>query len=422
MHASDQQQSGSASRSERYAHRVATFGRYGVWAIPIFAVFTGLFPRAAGAFSADPALYARYLANDDGTVSDLARTLGTSAFGVLSIVALAALLNKARGHRIALAGMVIGLAGSVLLILEVGSVVIRNERMRDALLGGDFSRIVGNAHATSRLVPAGIGLLTLGWILFGIAVFMADGLNRSDGVLLIISAPMIYAGGLVLNMIPVLGAFLLVAAGLGIGFAAAKVQPAGTVKAGQRMLRERPHSALARFVDAPGDLETATIAATGPTETVAGGGDKPAETRPTADGDRPAATQPTADKAARRVSTSWSVTRANSDDIVAPPPSVPTSAKNLKPVATTKKNGSVLNGASVKTTGLNGTSISRGSGPGGAATEESAGTPTETADAAQRRAEDARRGKAKNRTNPPGSPGKANGKPDGSKGPATGRE
>jgi Amt family ammonium transporter len=405
MRAADQKQSRAAGKSERRAHRVATFGRYGVWAIPIFAVFTGLLPRAAGAFSTDPAVYARYLATDHGSVSDLVRTLGAGLFGVLSIVALAALLSKARGHSIAFAGMLAALAGSVLLILEVGSVVIRNERMRGALLGGDFSRIAGNAHATSRLVPAGIGLLTLGWILLGIAVFMADGLNRSDGVLLIISAPMIYAGGLVLNMIPVLGAFLLVAAGLGIGFAADKVLPAGTVKAAQRVPHERPQSALARFVDTPDDPETATIAATGPTETVAG------------DSDQPAATQ------LRGVSTSWSVTRAKSDDIVAPPPS----AKNLKPMATTRKNSSVLNGASIKTTGLNGKSISSSGGAGGAAIAESATTepanmPAETAEAAQRRAEDARRGKAKNRTKPPGGPATANGKPDGSKGPATGRE
>ncbi len=364
-------------RSIGRADRLQAFGRYAVWAIPIYAIVAVAFPRPSGAFSSDPATYARYLATEHGTISEWARIVGPGMLGVLSLVALAALLVKARGRWLALAGLIAGVGGSVLLILEVGSVVIRNERMRDAVLGGGLTRIHGNADATSRLVPLGLLLLTLGWVLLGIAVFVARGLNKTDGVLLVISAPMIYIGGLVLSMLPVLGAFLLVAAGLGIGFAAAKVQPAGVIPTPPLGIGQT-QSALARFVDAPDELEPVPV--TAPREPAAG------DTAGTA-------------KRLRGVPTSWSVTRANTDDLVAPPPTVPTSAKNLKPVATTKKNWSILNGASVKTTTLNGRSA--GDVP----------SPTDSPSAAQQRAENARRDKARNRSNP-GGPTKPGSKPD----------
>ena len=368
----------ASSRSSNRTDRLQAFGRYAVWAIPVYAIAAVAFPRPSGAFSSDRATYAHYLATAHGTISEWARIIGLGVLGVLSLVALAALLIKARGRWLALVGLIAGLGGSVLLILEAGSVVIRNERMRDAVLGGDVTRIHGNAQATSGLVPLGLLLLTLGWVLLGIAVFVARGLNRTDGVLLVISAPMIYIGGLVLSMIPVLGAFLLVAAGLGIGFAAGKVQPAGIIPTPPLGIGQT-QSALARFVDAPDELEPMPVTA--------------APREPAADD-----TAGTA-KRLRGVPTSWSVTRATTDDLVAPPPGVPTSAKNLKPIATTKRNGSILNGASIKTTTMNGRPA--GDEPG----------PADPPSAAQQRAENARRDKARNRSNP-GGPSKPGSKPD----------
>jgi Amt family ammonium transporter len=369
----------ASSRASNRTDRLQAFGRYAVWAIPVYAIAAVAFPRPSGAFSSDPATYARYLATAHGTISEWARIIGLGVLGVLSLVALAALLIKARGRWLALVGLLAGLGGSVLLILEAGSVVIRNERMRDAVLSGDVTRIHGNAQATSWLVPLGLLLLTLGWVLLGIAVFVARGLNRTDGVLLVISAPMIYIGGLVLSMIPVLGAFLLVAAGLGIGFAAGKVQPAGIIPTPPLGIGQT-QSALARFVDAPDELDPMPVTTAAPREPAAD------DTAGTA-------------KRLRGVPTSWSVTRATTDDLVAPPPGVPTSAKNLKPIATTKRNGSILNGASIKTTTMNGRPA--GDEPG----------PADPPSAAQQRAENARRDKARNRTYP-GGPSKPGSKPD----------
>ena len=411
-----------AANRERRLDRIATFGRYGVWTIPIFAVFVGLLPRASGAFSTDPATYERYLATEHRTISDLLRTMGVNLFGVLSMAALAALLFKARGRGLALAGLVAGLAGATLLVLEVGSLVIRNESMREALLGGHVTRITGNAHATSRLVPAGVGLLVLAWILLGVAVFVAKGLSRTDGVLLVISAPMIFAGGMVLDMIPVLGAFLLLAAGLGIGFAAGKVVQAGTVTPPPVRL-ERPQSAFARFVDTPEDAATipAAITQVAPTRGHDIAGAQPRTAGPAPDD------KPRKPWSRLGVSTSWSVTRSRSDDlddIVAPPPATPPSAKNFKPIATTKRNGSVLNGASVKTTGLNAKPLASGQ-PGSAAADPTHPTDraaARRADNERRDAENARSDKAKNRSNATGGGAKGEGKPEGPKGPATGRD
>ena len=92
----------TGGRSRR-ADRLQAFGRYGVWAIPIYAIVAVAFPRPSGAFSSDPATYARYLATEHGTISEWARIIGPGMLGVLSLVALAALLVKARG-RLARAG------------------------------------------------------------------------------------------------------------------------------------------------------------------------------------------------------------------------------------------------------------------------------------------------------------------------------
>ncbi len=415
---------------ERWLRRVETFGRYGVWAIPVYAVIAGLFPRSADAFSTDPARYARYLATEQGSIGDIVRTFGLGIFGVVSLVALAALLIRARGRWLALAGMLAGLAGSVLLIGAVGSVVIRDEAMRSAVLGGHVSRIAGNADVTSTLVPLGVALLIGGWMTLGAAAFAANGLSRTDGVLLILSAPMLYAGGMVLSMVPVLGAFLLLAAGLGIGLSAGGVEPAGAVTVAPPARAGQTLPALAGFADGPQGHAPVWL------------GDGAAPPHPTPRDDKPAGSpgarpdgvtdstagdgEPTASEAAdaespdrkpwrpRGAPTSWSVTRApGDDDVVAPPssvppssPPVPPSTKNRKPIVTSKRSGSILNGASVKAAGINGK----------AAVSGETAKPGEPP--GKRRADAARRGKARNPAKPP----RGKGGPDGSNGSPSGRE
>lgn len=221
----------AVSKRERIRRIFVGFGRYGVWAIPIFALISGLAPRSSAAFATDPQVYARYVATSRREPREMVVLIGLAVFGVVSILALGALLARGRARWTAIAGLVAGCLGAAAMLWEIDTMIIRAQRLRHDLLSGNFGQIVLNPHASGGtavlLVLGGATLLILAWCLYGIAVFRTGGMNRSDGILLIISAPMLYAGGMVLNMIPILGSFLLLAAGLGIGLSAGRLVPAG---------------------------------------------------------------------------------------------------------------------------------------------------------------------------------------------------
>lgn len=234
------------------------FGRYGIWILPTFALLTGLTRRSGAAFSADPVVYARYLSVGRYRPMEMATTIGLGILGPLSIVALGALLIRGRGRRFAIVGMSAALAGSTALFVVVGSVIVRAEQIRAPLLRRRLDEVAVTANATGTIAAiitlSGIALLIVGWFLFGIAVIRAPGAGRGDGVLLMVSAPLLYAGGPVSRVIPTMGSFLLLAAGLGIALAA------GRMTAGENAsppANTRRSAVLDRFVDDAADLDRA---------------------------------------------------------------------------------------------------------------------------------------------------------------------
>ncbi|HEY2793692.1 MAG TPA: hypothetical protein VGJ28_15115, partial [Micromonosporaceae bacterium] len=117
------------------------------------------------------------------------------------------------------------------------------------------------------LVFGGAILLTLGWVLLGFAVMRTHGLNRGDGGLLAIGAPLVFLGGFVLHILPALGAFMFGAAGLGIivmsGRVAAEAEPSRAAARAVRVPVTGP-SAFARFTD---DEDVAAPAVAAPAAT-----------------------------------------------------------------------------------------------------------------------------------------------------------
>jgi hypothetical protein len=210
----------------RWAQTMRRFGRYAVWAVPFYAVLTGLTAlRHDPAFATDAHVY-----RDRFTVGHLSNVVFMAFFGLLALVGLTALLAGVRGRRLAGIGLVLGLAGAALLLPEVGTLVVRQEAARTALLHGHLSAVALNAQVRGggAVVAVLLGSLAMmvAWILIGAAVWRSRVLNRADGVLVMISAPLIYLGGFFLRMLPVLGALLLLAAGLGLAFTAARLTPA----------------------------------------------------------------------------------------------------------------------------------------------------------------------------------------------------
>jgi len=235
-----------------WQRRTYRFGRYAVLAIPVFALIAGLLPRSRAAFSIDPAVYAHYLATGRWHPREVLATIGLAVTGVLSIVGLASLLFRGRARGFALSGLIAGLAGSAGMLASVGSTVIREDRLPHAVVVG-HRQLAFNADTigagSAFLVIGGALVLTLGWILLGVAVMRTSGMNRADGPLLMISTPLMFLGGLVVHVLPAMGSFLLLAAGLGIVVTAGRISVIGEDTWRQR--RRRPQAALTASVAAP---------------------------------------------------------------------------------------------------------------------------------------------------------------------------
>ena len=246
------------SPSARRIRRAYQVGRVGVFAIPLLAIVAALGLRSSHAFSTNRAEYADFVAHRWTTPMSIAITTATGVFAVISLISLALLLLGTRGRWLGIAGSILGLAGAVMMMIEVGAVVIRAQGVAKQVLGGHLDRavITAAAHGTKAavLVFGGAALLTLGWILLGLAIMITIGLNKGDGGLLIVAAPLVFLGGFFLHTLPTMGAFLLGAAGLGILFTAGRIAPdrVHEIRVG-RVPAPAPMSAFARFTDE--DLE-----------------------------------------------------------------------------------------------------------------------------------------------------------------------
>ncbi len=234
-----------AAKRRRLAQRI---GRYGVLLLPVFAALTIVAPRSSEAFSLDPTVYARYLARVRYRPMELTATFGLGACCVLSAVFLAMLLVRGRGRWWALCGAILAVVGAATMLLSTGGVLVRADRLRPALLHLRWADLNINAGTTSTggalVVVGGALALTLGWMVLGVALLLTPGANAADGVLLAVSAPMLYLGGMVLHVLPSMGAFVLLAAALGIVFTGGRIVAAD----GARHRGTRGH----REVDEPG--------------------------------------------------------------------------------------------------------------------------------------------------------------------------
>ncbi len=299
--------------STHWSQRAYRIGRVGVFSLPVLAVLIGLGQFSRARFTANPTAYARYLATGRFTWIEIATTYALGAVGVIAIVSLTLLLAVSRSRWIAIAGGATALAGAVCMLIAVGTLVVRAPRVAGPLLRGRLDEVVINAQtrgsATAALVIVAAALLTIGWLLLGLAVFLTSGLSQGDGGLIGLSGPLVYFGGLFSTALPTIGAFMIGAAGLGIAGAAGRLGPVrGPLTSPARTTARRsPTSAFAFTDDMEGNelqgLDDEQIAAIYNYVEVGG----TAETAdPSTHGDR----QPA--RSSHGTPTAWSVTRSES--------------------------------------------------------------------------------------------------------------
>ncbi|GGK71994.1 hypothetical protein [Mangrovihabitans endophyticus] len=176
---------------------VRRYARAGLWALPVGAVLYGW--STLGVTSPPGPLAVRLLA---GWLSTIA------------MIALTGLLAGSRTRRFAIAGLLVGLAGSILLLSLVAL---------PSGVGPDGAAVTAD-HVTT-LATVGAAVTGTGWLLLGWAVLRSRMANPADGVLLMLAAVSIGAGSYAVRPLPTVGALLLLAAGMGLAWTGSRLIP-----------------------------------------------------------------------------------------------------------------------------------------------------------------------------------------------------
>lgn len=176
---------------------VRRYARIALWALPLAAVLYGW--TTLGVPTPPGALVVKFAA---------------AWLLIIAMVALAGLLAGSRTRRSAVAGLLLGLAGTMLLLPLA------------ALPEGVAPVAVPFTVDQVRPVAvAGAAVTGAGWFLLGWAVFRSRLVNPADGILLMLAAVTIGAGTFAARPLPTVGALLLLAAGMGIAWTGSRMIP-----------------------------------------------------------------------------------------------------------------------------------------------------------------------------------------------------
>ena len=176
---------------------VRRYARLALWALPAAALLHGWTTL-----------------NIDTPPGALLVTVAAGWLAAIAMIALAGLLAGSRTRRSALFGLLLGLAGMAVTLplaaLPTGAVADGSPLSADQL----------------RLVEVGAtAAVGAGWVLLGWAVFRSRLVNPADGVLLMLAAAAIGAGGHADRPLPTIGALLLLAAGTGLAWTGGRLIP-----------------------------------------------------------------------------------------------------------------------------------------------------------------------------------------------------
>lgn len=212
-----------------WAWSMRRLGRAMLGAVPLYAVVFGLV--TLGPFHGEDLRgrdLATYLA--EGQWLRLTGWLGAVWLGLMAMAAITALLAATRSRRSAAAGLMLGVAAAALTLPFAAL-------PEDARVGVVDAR---------TLVLIGAAVHSAAWAVTGWAVARCRALAASDGVVLIVAAPMLGIAGLLVGPLQTVGALLALAAGLGIVWRAGRSLP--TVETAPEAASAGPDAAVATAV------------------------------------------------------------------------------------------------------------------------------------------------------------------------------
>jgi hypothetical protein len=206
-----------------WAWSLRRFARASVWLLPAYAVLYGVVAMASdGGVGNDP-----YPA--DGQPLYLVGWVAAVWLGLLALLALTGLLAATRSRRVAVAGLLVSIAGTVLMLPFAGL--------------AEQTPVFGT---TARaLVLVGATFYSLGWFLIGWSVARSGMFSYGDGLMLMIASPLLGLGGALIGSLQTFGAIFVLIAGIGIGYRSGRLIP-------QAIARDAASASVATAGPAPG--------------------------------------------------------------------------------------------------------------------------------------------------------------------------
>lgn len=192
---------GLPATNATWAWSLRRFARHAVWLLPGYAVLYGLL-TLTGADGANPAAFLA-----DGRPLHLIGWVIAVWLGLLALMALTGLLVATRSRREAAAGLLVALAGALLML--------------------PFAALPEEVSSTGAkvLAAAGATVYSAGWLLAGWALIRSGVFSYVDGVLLMLAGPMLGVGGMFVSALQTLGAMFALASGIGVAWRAGRLVP-----------------------------------------------------------------------------------------------------------------------------------------------------------------------------------------------------
>jgi hypothetical protein len=207
-------QSATSPTSNKLEH----YARWGLWALPVWAslLFLGTLTHQPSAQTDFPG-YARYITTPEFLISHLVASILGAGIGTLGLIALLVVLCKGRTASLALWACVSGVIGNTLVTSIFGVAAFFQPAIGRAYLAGHTAEAVAINNdvygaALFAMALPGLLLLTIGIVLFGVAVVRAGSLPKLAGIGFALGGVLFAVIGFVLaDFVQSIGAALLVA-------------------------------------------------------------------------------------------------------------------------------------------------------------------------------------------------------------------
>ena len=176
--------------------------RAGLWVLPaswLLTAWSSLEPQPDQEI--DPVAWARFVSSDSYQVSHLVGSTGGTLLAVFGLFALGCFLAGSRSGRLALAAMVMAVAGTTLLLVPaVISTFVTPAVGRAYLAGNQDVMQLEFPGSMSAAFMAGLLLAFAGTVLLGVAAWRSRMLPRWAGALWVAGAVVFYALGVVMGL------------------------------------------------------------------------------------------------------------------------------------------------------------------------------------------------------------------------------